>query len=353
MNILMKGLLMAEPIYLEIIKQFRREVDVKSAKSVNDLVAGWRDIIEAILPDMVKLAERVWKRRDDFSETELVEMRQYERLLARLNVLLTEYNVEYSIPLTEEQQRLFSFLGLEHSADLVKAGNTRRAVGLSFGRASEEAIKNLIAISRAGQPLRRLFDKAYPNAAVGLTRQLLIGLGRGISPRDTAELMMKEGIGQGFNHILLVARDQQIRAYRNANQYNFQRLNVGSYRRVAAHNDRTCAACLALDGEIFKSDVLMPLHPQDRCAMVPMVGDLRGKPGEGEAWFKTQARDVQEKILGKGRLALWEEGGFDFKQLVSVRNHKIWGPSARVTSLKDLKRGRGGVNKDRLTKFEF
>ena len=344
-----------KPLYLEIIKQFRQEVDAKNAKAVGDLVAGWRDVIEAIMPDMIKLAERVWKRRDDFSESELVEMRQYERLLAQLNVLMTKYNLEYAIPLTEEQQRLFAFLGLEHSTGMAQAANTKRAIALSFSRASEDAIRNLIAISRAGQPLRRLFDKAYPNAAVGLTRQLLIGLGRGISPRDTAELMMTQGIGQGFNHILLVARDQQIRAYRNANQYNYQKLEVGAYRRVAAHNDRTCAACLALDGEIFRTNILMPLHPQDRCAMVPVFGDFRlgNYSGSGEAWFKAQSDQVKRKILGPGRLELYNDGGFKFKQLVSVRNNKIWGPSARVTSLKNLKRGRGGLKKDKLPTVEF
>jgi SPP1 gp7 family putative phage head morphogenesis protein len=150
---------------------------------------------------------------------------------------------------------------------------------------------------------------------------------------------LREGwIGMSLQHVLLVARDQQNRAYRTASLQQYRQSGVVTgYRRLAAKNDRTCAACLALDGREYPTDELMPLHPQDRCTMVPTVRGLPPVPYEtGETWFNRQSETVQRDILGPGRYEAWQAGRFAFADLASVRENDVWGASAQVTPLREL-----------------
>ncbi|MBK7918414.1 MAG: hypothetical protein IPJ94_19585 [Chloroflexi bacterium] len=99
-----------------------------------------------------------------------------------------------------------------------------------------------------------------------------------------------------------------------------------------------------LDGTVYDTGQVMALHPQDRCSMVPLVEGFplpTIKPASD--WFKSLDEDEQRRMMGDGRYEAWRDGLFDFRQLVTVGNHPVWGPSAHVTSLTDLLKGRGGL----------
>jgi hypothetical protein len=150
--------------------------------------------------------------------------------------------------------------------------------------------------------------------------------------------MMQEGLTDGLQHVLLVSRDQSLRAWRTASLQQYQASGVVTgYKRLAAKNQRTCPACLALDGAVYPTNQMMPLHPQDRCAMVPIVRGLAAPAGlSGEVWFRQQPADVQANILGPGRYQLWERGAFQFQDLATISDAGVWGRSAQVTSLETL-----------------
>ncbi len=157
-------------------------------------------------------------------------------------------------------------------------------------------------------------------------------------------------MAQGYNHILLVARDQQIRNYREMTRTIYARSDVVSqYVRLAANNLRTCLACLALDGTIYETSELMAIHIQDRCSMVPVVAGFPPPRFQtGEEWFLKQPEAVQRQMMGPGKYEAWKNGRFSFSQLVTVVDNETWGPSAQVTTLTDLAAGKGGVERARL-----
>jgi len=196
----------------------------------------------------------------------------------------------------------------------------------------------VVALARAGQPLAALLEAAYPLAAQGMTTQLLQGIALGRNPREISRRMMQEGLTDGLQHILLVNRDQSLRAWRTAGlqQYQASRVVTG-YSRLCAKNQRSCLACLALDGTIYPTSEMMPLHAQDRCTLLPI---LRGRTLpvtlSGEAWFRQQPADVQATMLGPGRYDLWERSAFKFQDLATITDAGVWGRSAQVTSLATL-----------------
>lgn len=87
------------------------------------------------------------------------------------------------------------------------------------------------------------------------------------------------------------------------------------------------------------------------CTMLPIIPGLDPIPTEsGEAWFNRQSAEVQKQMMGPGKYAAWKAGKFSFSQLVTVKPNATWGPSAQVTSLKDLLKGRGGFTPPALPK---
>jgi hypothetical protein len=186
--------------------------------------------------------------------------------------------------------------------------------------------------------LAALLEGAYPAAAQGMTTQLLRGIAIGQNPQLTARAMMQEGLTDGLQHVLLVSRDQSLRAWRTASlqQYQASRIVTG-YARLCAKNQRSCLACLALDGTVYPTNVMMPLHAQDRCTILPRIAG-RDLPAtlNGETWFRQQPADVQATMLGPGRHDLWERNAFQFQDLATISDAGVWGRSAQVTSLAAL-----------------
>lgn len=277
---------------------------------------------------------------------QLAKLQRYVRLLAQAQAEIERFTGKVATPIIDQLLADSAYAGLQNSLALIDAAISSGGgdvIDFTFDRLGIEAVQNIVAIAGAGQPLGDLLAAAYPLAANGITNELIYGTAIGRNPRETARAIIKSGLAQGLNHILLVSRDQQVRNYREATRRQYVQNGIMAYRRLAAKQSRTCFACLALDGTIWPSEELMPLHPQDRCAMLGIIPGLDPIPTEsGEAWFNRQSAEVQKQMMGPGKYAAWKAGKFDFNQLVTVKPNATWGPSAQVTSLKDLLRGRGG-----------
>jgi hypothetical protein len=150
--------------------------------------------------------------------------------------------------------------------------------------------------------------------------------------------MMAEGMTGSMDRMLTIARTEQLRVHREASVATYKHSGiVTGYRRLCAHDRRTCAACILDEGHVYDLDEEMPEHPNGRCSMIPVVA---GAPPvewlKGEDWLLTQDAAVQQDILGKGHYAGWKDGQFALQDLVKVTPNSTWGPSLGVTPLKEL-----------------
>ena len=271
----------------------------------------------------------------------LYRLQRYQSLLAQVQAELSRYGDDAGRQIQSEA-RWAAGQGLRDALALMEA--TVKPFGgsiqnLVFDRLGVEAVENITAIARAGKPLATLLQAAYPLAVEGLTERLIYGTAVGWNPRKTARAMLRQGgLDAGLNHLMLVARDQQNRAYREASRQQYDRSGVVTgYRRIAAKQRRTCLACLALDGTVYQTNELMEVHPQDRCTMVPLVRGFAPPTAKtGEQWFRRQSPAAQIEMMGYAKYEAWKAGEFEFRQLATVRKNRTWGPSVRVTPLKDL-----------------
>lgn len=241
------------------------------------------------------------------------------------------------------------------AAQALLAATVPPGVAFSFGIPSQDALIQFIGATKAGNPLATLFDGFGAEAAQSVKQTLLTGLTLGHNPREVAQ-----SVAQDLNvsqwRAQTIARTEMNRAYRGAalESYRANSDVVSQWRWTAALSSRTCAACLAMDGQLFDLDEELDDHPCGRCFAVPVTKnwsdilgdevdtsdipdlDIAGSMPTGADWFDNQSADVQRNILGKSGYALYANGDATLKDFVTVTNDKQWGKSIQQTPVKEL-----------------
>lgn len=333
----------SDPLVVQLANQFRTDLAAANAAQAALIAQRWLQVERALEREISLLVEEAQSRFSRYNdrppEAIFFELDRYRILLARLRLELDRYlgGIE---PIVNAAASAEVRRGATNASALIQAVVAEHggAVRVTLMDLRPAAVENLVSLARAGNPLQELMVRSYGEAADGMIAELVEGLALGRNPRETARRMQEIGLTRAYRHMELVARDQQIRAHRLATQqqYRASRL-VESYVRLAAKSDRTCLACLALDGNVQATDELMALHPQDRCTVVPNV---RGYPPvrfqTGREWFEGLPADQQRSMMGPGRHEAWQAGRFDFADLATVRENPVWGPSAVVTPVREL-----------------
>jgi len=311
----------------------------------------WAAVEKRLQGEIEKVAreiERLQQAGEPVPPWKIYQMGRYQSLMLQLQGELTRY-YEKAIPQIEDAAKKAREQGIEHARLLsrmaaAQAGLPVAQVELAFDRLGVDAAEKIAGLSSWSKPLGELLSRAYPIGASGITNSLITGAALGWNPRKTAREAARGGLSSAFNHILLVSRDQTIRNYREAKRDSYEKSRlIYGYMRVASKSKRTCMACLALDGTIYPVNDSMAIHPQDRCAMIPLIqGAPLPKYEKGLDWFQRQPEAVQRKRMGPKKWESWQEGDFHLDKLVTITHHPVWGASSRVSTLRDLKAGLGG-----------
>ena len=336
---------MPDPLYITLTNEYRQRLIDREQSFQRDMARRWLAIERQLNNDFIELAElanQQYEQSGKFSREDLYQLNRYTALLAQLRQQLIRFNI-----LSESQvNQLVIDAVLDGLSNPIELINAVAAANLFFDRLGIEAAENIAAVARTGQPLNTILSRNYPATVNAITDQLLTGVAAGYNPRKIANNIIKNGLSQGLNHILLVARDQANRAYREASRQQYQQSGlVTSYIRIAAKQPgrtskqpgRTCLACLALDGTEYATDDFMAVHPQDRCAMIPVVRRYP-KPTfpAGEVYFNSLDTNIQRQWMGEARYELWKAGQFQFKDMAKIHQNDTWGPSVQVRPVKEL-----------------
>jgi len=113
-----------------------------------------------------------------------------------------------------------------------------------------------------------------------LSRSLASGLVDGLGAKDLAKQLVDE-VGLSFNRSRVMARTEIINAHAEGtlNTYEeagIQGVDVESEFTTAGDN-KVCPKCEALEGKVYsiaEARGVIPVHPNCRCAWLPVVNDL-------------------------------------------------------------------------------
>jgi hypothetical protein len=332
---------MADSLVVNLMRDFKAALLLREQQQQWEMAARWLQIEHALEAQVAALVQQVYAERAagrEVSQARLFRLERYQSLLAQARQQIGEYN-GYAADLITRQQDAWGQLGLAQAAAAIQASyqGAGRGIGVYFDRLPVEAIRNMVGLVGDGTPLRDWLDVVFPTAADAMTRELVVGTARGRNPNVTARAMFK-GLSEGFNRVLNCARTEQIRVYREASRSQYEASGVvEGFYRLAAHDTRTCAACLMAEGELYTVRESLRDHNQGRCTAVPKVEGLPAPAWQkGPDWFRAQGPEMQAAILGKGKYAAWKAGKFDLDQLVTVRRDATWGDSVTPTPLREL-----------------
>lgn len=322
------------------MRQHKLALLAREDRQMFEMANRWLQIETAVEGQMTLLAQELMQERlagRAISQAKLYRMDRYKRLIGELREEIDRYN-GYATGVITIQQREWGQLGLDHAVQAIQLSyyETGAAVAL-FGKVPYRAVENMVGLLGNGRPLRTLLNEAFGESAMGVSDALIQGTALGWNPNKTARAM-RDGLARGLGRELTIARTEQIRVYRESGRQQYEESGVvDGFVRIAAHQPRTCMACLAAEGEFYRVKDSLRDHPNGRCSTIPKVAGIPlAAFQKGDAWFRQQPEAVQRQMMGAEKHKAWKGHRFAFKDLAHTTHNATWGDGVRVATLGEL-----------------
>ncbi len=322
------------PNIYDAINQFNLDLSARESQQFAEMTKRWAQMEGRLSSYIQQHADAIATRRDAglaVGETALTRLETWNRLEAQIVAESAQYQ-RYAQQVISAEQQIYGETGIAAAQSAIRA---EVGAGVAFGRLNPQAVNNMVGIAGDGSPLFDVLKKRAiaPDAVAGLQDALIEAVTLGYSPRKTAK-MMADGLAQGLTKALTIARTEQIRAYRTSSLMQYQESGiVTKYQRHAAPSERTCLACIALDGKIYDVNEFAS-HPNCRCFMTPVIDGVNNPARSTQSWLERQNDATQKKILG-GHYDAYKNGT-PLADMVKIVDDKTWGATIKIVPLKEL-----------------
>lgn len=329
----------SDPLVVQVLRQHKAEILIQEESVMREMAKRWARMEASLEAQMIAVAAEIQKTMAAGQMVDVALLYKYERYSKLVYQAQLEMNVYIKfadVTIGQSQERLVG-LGIDHAVEAIRSVYSQAGViGVGFNILPKSALEMMIGLAGNGSPLFQYLQNIYGDSVVGLTQALIDGLAEGLDPFDIAK-NMRDGFGMGLNSAINTARTETLRAYRAASLDQYRSSGVVSgWKRLAAHDDRTCAGCLFTEGEFYLNEEDFQEHNQGRCSAVPVVmGVDEPTWTSGKDWFLQQNDETQAGILGQGRFEAWKKGtGLD--DMVTRKVDPVWGASFVPTPISQL-----------------
>lgn len=329
---------MADPLVIQVMRQFKADLLARETVQQQEMLRRWMQVDRSLEAQIELLAREIADMDSQPTRAQIMRLGRYRELLAQVRVEVMQYQ-DYAEREITGEQREYSELGIQHGAEAIEASYREAGIRPSFNRLNVNAVEYMAGLAGDGSPLFDVLQRRalWPEAVEGLTEALVQGTAQGWNPRKTARAM-QDGLANGLQKALEIARTETMRAYRFASDEQYKASGVVSgKKRLAAHDTRTCFACLAADGELLTLDQPMYDHPMGRCTAVCVCAGAPEPTWQyGPQWFAGLPESRQRSMMGDKLFEAWQSGQVQFGQLVTRTDNPTWGQSLQVTPLREL-----------------
>lgn len=282
--------------------------------------------------------ERIAERESQGETPSQVMLWMRQRLESAIESIEAELNA-FSIDaqdITTAGQRKAASIANTQTRGLVSGMYGSKNVRFAWVTLATEQLNQFIGTTVNGSPLSRLFNSIPQSVINGLRDAISMGIVTGENPRATARRIQLASM-IGYNRAETIARTEIIRTAREVQRELYDKNDVvQKYQRMATQDARTCLGCLALSGDIYETNQLMPSHPNCRCVMLP----IPVKTDDDETFESLDSKmllaglSVEEQlaIMGPVRYQRYLDGE-DLRSMVEVINDPEWGPLVKVKRL--------------------
>lgn len=316
-------------------REFRRALLAQERAAASEMVraynASWQRVRREL--DGVQAAIRAAQEAGESTTALFYQQRRWQSLERQIAIELRDF-ATLAGDLTEAGQIQAMQAAIANSATLIEIAEQAAGLPLVFDRLPIEAVQEFIGFASNGSPLRALFDSLGPEVSAGVRDALSTAIATGMNPRETARLIQRQ-FAIGLQRALVIARTEQIRAYREATHQTYLRNAdvLDGWIWLSAANARTCAACWAMHGTFHKLTERLDDHPQGRCVAVPVVKGHKPTTKEGGALFSALSESDQRAVLGRGAWEAWHAGAVQLGDFVGQRTDSTWGTTRYRRSL--------------------
>lgn len=345
------GAIVPQPEFVAALERFRRALLARERAAAVRLVNAYGRVYARLQRDIEALADEI-ATMDAPTKEQVRRMARYRSLLRQIEEEVNRFAVLVEAEIDEGARAAIQAAAVEARTltqlSLPGMEAVDAQIMATWNRLPTQAIETMLGFLADDAPLKAALRTQFGAAvAEHVGQKLLEGVARGFNPRKTAEAI-RQAAGKGLTDALRLSRTAQVYAYREATRAHYA-ANPQIVRRWvwrSARDGRTCAACLAMDGQVFEHQDRLGGHWNCRCVMEPVtvtyaelgldVPEPARDTTTGEEWFKQQPATVQREILGKGKYEAWRAGKFEFRQLATERDDPVWGSTRIETPLKEL-----------------
>lgn len=214
-----------------------------------------------------------------------------------------------------------------------------RALGVRWNVPNPEAVAQVVNYAES-DAWAALLGK-YQTGTVDTVRTIAVrGMTAGWGPLRIAREVHAVVTGLPTHEANVLLRTLQLTAMRDADVvHRVSNAAILEYQiRIAALDDRTCMACVALHGERLPIDARIDDHHAGRCTSITVVKGI-GEPAgliTGEQWFARRTPEQQRAQMGNAAFEAWQAGAITLKDFPKPYTDPVFGRMVREASLKGM-----------------
>lgn len=197
--------------------------------------------------------------------------------------------VQRGAPLRSAAERAWSnvYIDSAYQRGIRQAGQELRAAGANVSDRYLDTAFNLpVHADRVGLIYTRVYSdlKGVTDAMdAQISRVLAQGLAEGLGPMEMARNIVDRVDRIGITRARTIARTEVIAAHAEASLNSYEEAGLEgvavSAEFVTVGDNAVCPECEDLEGKTFLIDEargMIPVHPNCRCAFIPVIEDARG-----------------------------------------------------------------------------
>jgi SPP1 gp7 family putative phage head morphogenesis protein len=239
----------------ETIEKFQSRLMREEKEEFLLLAKKWNVVYSTIEEKILSLSTL-----ENLSRNQLYQLELYKDFLKIAKQQITKYSKE-TAEIIAGKQLEFATQGITSIRNIL--------LDVKFNQLPLTAIEKFIGQSQEGGTLYSLLQNSYPETVGNLTNTLLRGIALGDNPTKIAR-MMKNDMDGNLTRALRIARTEQMFIFREASKMQMEESGVLKGYELIAEPD-ACDLCLSQTDKLFRFEDNPELHPNCRCAYLPVI----------------------------------------------------------------------------------
>jgi len=244
---------------------------------------------------------------------------KFDKLKALLDGVLPGSQRAEIEALYQEALQLASDAGIDLANNLIEQIDPNYPLE-TFSGVPVEAIA-----AQARDGVRRLYR--YPTEfATQASAIVETGLGQGWGTAKTSR-QLRQALGTTKSKAETIARTEVMSSYAKSSMARYEAAGLDLVTWITSPSEGLCVYCAARHGRTYRrQDITYPLHPRDRCVLLPASQDWKDQGLSDEAWLQESRQQILDELTEKGQRPNYGPAPFEKSAGLTAAPTPVWSP---------------------------